>query len=506
MKFTLFSRILAFIVAAISVIIPPIQGGYVMEFKNGWCIDNNGYESSGEEVERLISVVPNKNQLAFNDLEYYNFIHFGINTFTDSEWGDGTEDPAIFNPTELDTDQWCSVLKDTGSKGIIFTAKHHDGFCLFDTKYTDHSVMHSPYGKDVVAQLAESCKKYGLKFGIYLSPWDRHEATYGSDAYNDYFVNQLTELCTNYGDIFCFWFDGACGEGPNGKKQTYDWDRYYKVIHTLQPDAIISNCGPDVRWIGNEGGKVRKSEWSVIPASTVSVDAVMDGSQKEDGKLPEIDSYSEDMGSRELVKQYRDLKWSPGEADVSVTTGWFYHDNSYYLTNPTGIRSARQLANIYFNTVGGNASLLLNVPPDRRGLISDREIKTLKKFTKLITKPFESPLAYSASLINTSGENRPSDTAAVKLGDDEYGVSLKFDGCSKISTIVLRENIEFSQRVEDFDIYAKSGAGYRRISKCTVIGSKKIVRLTVPAYTDEIVIIFNQSRSNPVLSEISVYS
>ena len=171
-----------------------------------------------------------------------------------------------------------------------------------------------------------------------------------------------------------------------------------------------------------------------------------------------------------------------------------------------GVCAAENFKNIYFNTVGGNASLLLNVPPDRRGLISDREIKTLKKFTKLIIKPFESPLTYSASLINTSGKNRPSDTAAVKLGDDEYGVSLKFDGCSKISTIVLRENIEFSQRVEDFDIYAKSGAGYRRISECTVIGSKKIVRLTVPAYTDEIVIIFNQSRSNPVLSEISVYS
>jgi alpha-L-fucosidase len=501
------SKFLALLIAALSTIIPPLQQSYVTEFEKGWCIDNNGYDANSEEVDRLISVVPSKNQLAFNDLEYYNFIHFGMNTFTDSEWGTGDEDPSLFNPTELDTDQWCRVLKATGSKGIIFTAKHHDGFCLFDSAYTDHDVMSSPFGKDVVALLAESCKKYDLKLGIYLSPWDRHEETYGTDAYNDYFVNQLTELCTNYGEIFCFWFDGACGEGPNGKVQTYDWDRYYEVIQTLQPNAIISNCGPDVHWIGNEEGKVRDSEWSVIPASTVSVDAVMDGSQKEDGVLPEVDSYTEDMGSREVVAQYRDLKWSPAEADISVTTGWFYHDNSYYLkNNPFGVRSARKLAKIYFNTVGGNASLLLNVPPDTRGLISDREIETLEEFTKLIKEPFENEISCTPSLINTSGENRATDTAAVKLADDEYGISLKLDSKQKVSTIVLRENVAFSQRVEDFDIYAKKGDGYVRISDCTVIGSKKIVRLTVPVKTDEIVVIFRQSRSNPVISEISLYS
>ena len=215
--------------------------------KEGWCFDNNSYPINDEDVERYIKVTPSQRQLEFMKLEYYNFIHFGINTITNREWGDGNEDISRFNPKKLDTDQWCSVLKETGSKGIIITAKHHDGFCLFDTKFTDHNVMNTPFGKDIVKMLSESCKKYDLKLGIYLSPWDRHEKTYGTEEYNDFFVNQLTELCCNYGDIFCFWFDGACGEGKNGKKQVYDWDRYYSVIRKHRPDAVISICGPDVR-------------------------------------------------------------------------------------------------------------------------------------------------------------------------------------------------------------------------------------------------------------------
>ena len=180
--------------------------------------DINSCFDCTQEIDRYISVTPSERQLEFMKLEYYNFIHFGVNTMNNREWGDGKEDISRFNPKKLDTDQWCSVLKATGSKGIIITAKHHDGFCLFDTKLTNHNVMNTPFGKDIVKMLSESCKKYGLKLGIYLSPWDRHEKTYGTDEYNDFFVAQLTELCENYGEIFCFWFDGACGEGKNGKK------------------------------------------------------------------------------------------------------------------------------------------------------------------------------------------------------------------------------------------------------------------------------------------------
>lgn len=489
------------IMIILSNIFPSLGDVYVRDFKKGWCIDNNGYANSGEEVERLISVVPNENQLKFNELGYYNFIHFSINTFTGEEWGDGTEDLSIFNPTKLDTDQWCEVLSKTGSKGVIITAKHHCGFCLWNTETTDYNVMNTPYGKDIVAQLSESCKKYGLKLGIYLSPWDRHEATYGSDAYNDFYVEQLKELCTNYGDIFCFWFDGANGEGSNGKKQEYDWDRYYDVIHELQPDAVISNCGPDVRWIGNEGGEVRESEWSVVPASNVSVDAVMDGSQQADGTLPNVTAYTQDMGSREVVSQYRDLKWSPAEADVSIGGGWFYPNAPF-----SPLLRAKELTKIYFNTVGGNASLLLNAAPDTDGLIPDNEIKTLELFTKYVNEAFANKLDFDLSVLNTSGEYRdiePSDT--MQLADDEYAIKLSFGSKTKISTLSLKENIAYSQRVEDFDVYTKFGDGYKRVADCTVIGSQKIIRFAVPVNTDELVIVFRQSRSNPILSDISAY-
>lgn len=482
-------------------IFPSLGNVYVKDFKKGWCIDNNGYANSGEEVERLISVVPNENQLKFNELGYYNFIHFSTNTFTGDEWGNGTEDVSVFNPTNLDTDQWCEVLSKTGSKGVIITAKHHCGFCLWDTKTTDYNVMNSPYGKDIVAELSESCKKYGLLLGIYLSPWDRHEATYGSDAYNDFYVEQLKELCTNYGDIFCFWFDGACGEGPNGKKQEYDWQRYYDVIHELQPGAVISNCGPDVRWIGNEGGEVRESEWSVIPASNVSVETVIDGSQQTEGKLPNVTEYTKDMGSREVVSKYRDLKWSPAEADVSIGGGWFYPNKPF-----SPLIRAKELANIYFNTVGGNASLLLNAAPDTTGRIPDNEVKTLELFTKFVTKEFENKLDFTVSALSTSGEYRDTQVSdTMKLADDEYALKLNFGSKTKVSSLVLKENISFSQRVEDFDVYTKFGNGYKRVADCTVIGSQKIVRFNVPVKTDELVIVFRQSRSNPVLSEISAY-
>lgn len=255
---------------------------------NSWCVKNNGFAISDGETERLISVLPSERQLEFMKMEYYNFIHFGINTFYGREWGDGKEDISRFCPARLDTDQWCSVLKSTGSKGVIITAKHHDGFCLFDTAYTKHNVMNTPFGKDIVRLLSESCKKYDMKLGIYLSPWDRHESTYGTDEYNDYFVGQLRELCTNYGELFCLWFDGACGEGANGKKQVYDWDRYYAVIRELQPKAVISVCGPDVRWIGNEGGRVRKSEWSVIPYGNASNDKIMNASQQTEAQAKEL--------------------------------------------------------------------------------------------------------------------------------------------------------------------------------------------------------------------------
>ncbi len=213
-----------------------------------------------EWLNRLVQVRPSKRQLEWQQLEFTAFFHYGINSFTDKEWGDGTENISIFHPTAMNTDQWCEALVDAEIKACIITAKHHDGFCLWDTKYTKHSVMYTPFGRDIVAELAASCKKYGLKLGVYVSPWDRHEKTYGQGkAYDDYFCNQLQELLTNYGELYTVWFDGACGEGANGKRQEYDWERYYTLIRQLQPNAVISISGPDVRWCGNEAGDCRES-------------------------------------------------------------------------------------------------------------------------------------------------------------------------------------------------------------------------------------------------------
>lgn len=473
----------------------------------GWCFGNNSCSLDGAEVERYVKVVPSQRQLDFMKLEYYNFIHFGVNTMNDREWGDGKEDISNFNPKKLDTDQWCRILKSTGSKGIIITAKHHDGFCLFDTEQTDHNVMNTPFGKDIVKMLSESCKKYGLRLGIYLSPWDRHEKKYGTDEYNDYFVAQLTELCTNYGEIFCFWFDGACGEGENGKKQVYDWERYYSVIRKYQPDAVISVCGPDVRWIGNEGGKVRKSEWSVIPVENnddIAEKSQTDESQTE--KMAEnLTDMTEDLGSREVLKNYKNLVFKPAEADVSVNLGWFWHDDRYYRFKKQ--RTAKNLAKIYFNSVGGNASMLLNVPPNKDGLIDEREIKTLEKFTGLITEPFKNEIIdKKLSTYSAEEKGREIKEESIALADGESGITIDLPQKKRVKYVSFSEDLTFSQRVEEFKVFVRKKNGdYKHVYTGTVVGSKKIIKLKSCVSTDRLVIIVTQSRSNPVLKNIKIY-
>ncbi len=313
------------------------------------------------KVEMAARLVPNEQQRAWQQRELTAFLHFGMNTFTDREWGDGKESPELFNPDSLDTDQWVSALKDAGFKMVILTAKHHDGFCLWPTATTDHSVASSPWrgGKgDVVADLRKSCDKYGMKLGIYLSPWDRNASCYGdSPRYNDMFVAQLTELLTNYGKIDEVWFDGACGEGPNGKKQEYDWLRFRETMRRLQPEAVLAITGDDVRWVGNEGGRGRETEWSVTPL-VPSIYSYSDSINKSLG----IDAMSPGIGSRELVAKADRLYWWPSEVDVSIRPGWFYHSHE----KP---HSLSRLADIYLQSVGRNSVLLLNIPPDRSGRI-----------------------------------------------------------------------------------------------------------------------------------------
>lgn len=350
--------------------------------------------------EKLIEIRPSKRQIEIQKLGFYAFFHFTINTFTGKEWGNGQESPSLFNPKEMDADQWVSAIKAAGMKGAILTCKHHDGFCLWPSKYTEHSVKASPYKNgqgDIVREVSEACRRHGITFGVYLSPWDRNQETYGQGtAYNDYFVNQLTELLTQYGELFCVWFDGACGEGKNGKKQDYDWDRYYKTIRKYQPNACISVTGPDVRWCGNEAGDTRESEWSVVPAAMSMAEKIAEASQQEDNtefREKTISSMEQDLGSRERLKNEEKLIWYPAEVDVSIRPGWFYHKEE-----DTKVRSLENLVDIYEKSVGGNATLLLNIPPMPNGKLNETDVMRLKELGEFLQKKYEINLAKDAEI------------------------------------------------------------------------------------------------------------
>lgn len=447
----------------------------------------------------FVKTVPSARQLKHQQMEFYAFVHFTVNTFTDKEWGDGTESPGIFNPEKLDCNQWVKAVKSAGMTGLILTAKHHDGFCLWPSAYTEHSVKNSPYkdGKgDIVKECAEACKKGGIKFGIYLSPWDRNCPVYGQGkAYDDYYCNQLTELLTNYGELFSVWFDGACGEGPNGKKQVYDWERYYAVIRKLQPDACISISGPDIRWCGNEAGDTRKSEWSVITRK------LTDGT--------EISEYDEDLGSRELLKNAEKVLWQSAETDTSIRPGWFYHKKE-----DSRVRSLKTLTDIYFRSVGGNCTLLLNIPPDTNGLFCDEDVKRLKQLGDTIKKSFEVCLSEDAvftadkcdgeHLIENVKTDSYNTYFKTNDGDNTVTITIKLPEKRKIRMAVIKEDIRFSQRIESFTIDCLTKKSFRCIYEGTTVGYKKIARFR-PALTDTVRITITDSRVAPVISHIALY-
>ena len=457
--------------------------------------------------EKLIKIVPSERQIKFQQLEFYAFIHFTVNTFTDKEWGDGTEPIEIFNPTRLDAEQWVRAVKSAGMRGLILTCKHHDGFCLWDFKHTKHTVINSPYGKDIVKEVSEACKKHGIKFGVYLSPWDRNCPLYGQGkAYDDYFVNQLTELLTGYGDVFSVWFDGACGEGPNGKKQYYDWERYYSVIRKLQPDACISVCGPDVRWCGNEAGHTRKAEWSVVPMRAKDSEIISEKSQQEDNeefRQRRVDARDEDLGSRKMLADEQALIWYPAEVNTSIRPGWFWHESEN-----DKVRSLEELIDIYIKSVGGNATFLLNIPPTNEGLIHENDVRRLGEIGEFLNKAFADNIAYKAE-ITADGrdiENVLSDNYDKYYMPDnpETEITFKFDKPEKLGYLVIKENISMSQRVESFTVSVSEHGSFREVYEGTIIGYKRIVPLN-DIVTDGIKITVTDSRTSPVISFIGIY-
>lgn len=464
--------------------------------------------------ERLIKTVPSGRQIMMQKTEFYAFFHFTVNTFTGEEWGHGTESPEIFNPAQMDADQWVQGIKAAGMKGAILTCKHHDGFCLWPSKYTKHSVKYSPYRNgegDIVKEVAEALSKADLKFGIYLSPWDRNQETYGQGkAYDDYFVAQLSELLTGYGDIFSVWFDGACGEGSNGKKQIYDWKRYYDTIRKYMPDACIAISGPDVRWCGNEAGDTRASEWSVVPADLSVAERVAALSQHTDDpdfRQRVISSMEQDLGSRERLAQEENLIWYPAEVDVSIRPGWFYHPEE-----DDKVRTLENLLDIYEKSVGGNTTLLLNIPPMPNGLLHETDVERLQQLGNEIKKRYGKNLIEGAAVL-VKEENEW--IVAENLGKDDYvtyyhGKSpqaefkISWNASRKISALILKENILKSQRIESFEILSMINGNLINIYTGTTVGYKKIARFP-QIESDVLFIRILDSRMEPTLSFIGIY-
>ena len=414
--------------------------------------------TAAEKVEMASRLVPTPQQLEWQRMELTAFLHFGVNTFTGREWGDGTEDPAIFNPTSLDCEQWVRTLKESGFKMAIITAKHHDGFCLWPTKTTRHSVVSSSWkdGKgDVVRELRDACKKYGIKFGVYLSPWDRNASCYGdSPAYNQFFIKQLTELLTNYGEVHEVWFDGANGEGPNGKKQIYDWDAILKTIRRLQPKAVTAIMGDDVRWVGNEKGIGRETEWS----ATALTPGIYPRSGEQNKELG-IFGKAKDLGGRDIVARATELFWYPSEVDVSIRPGWFYHADQ-----DKQVKSLSHLTDIYFKSVGYNSVLLLNIPPDLRGLINENDVQRLKEFSGYLKNTFARNyvLKGNEAWHGTSGTVRQYDIQKDAL----------------VNAFMIQEDISKGQRIESFLVEAYKDGSWIHMAEGTTVGYKRLIRFS----------------------------
>ncbi|WP_254639777.1 alpha-L-fucosidase [Chitinophaga sp. GbtcB8] len=443
--------------------------------------------------------LPTKAQQNWQDMEYYMFIHFGPNTFTDREWGHGDEDPRIFNPTQLDARQWARTAKLAGMKGIIITAKHHDGFCLWPSKFSTHTVRESAWknGKgDVLKELSAACKEYGLKFGVYLSPWDRNHPAYGTPQYNQIFAKTLNEVLSSYGPVFEQWFDGANGEGPNGKKQEYNWQLFHSVVYREQPNAVIfSDVGPGCRWVGNEDGYAGTTNWS-----TLNVTGYEPGK-----KAPSQATLNKGDEDGE--------KWVPTECDVSIRPGWFYSE----ATNDK-VKSVAKLLDIYNASVGRNGNLLLNVPVDRRGLINANDSTRLMEFRRLLETTFKNNLARSAKVIVT--DIRKNNTAvkasylvdgnnktywATPDGVQNAGITLTFAKPVTFNRVVLQEYIALGQRVKAFTVEVLEDGAYKEVANETTIGHKRLLR--VPATTTtQVRINIKDAKACPVISEVQLYN
>lgn len=451
-------------------------------------------------------VVPSQKLITYQQMELIGFIHFTVNTFTDKEWGYGDESSEIFNPTALDVEQWAKTAKAVGMKELILTAKHHDGFCLWPSQYTEHSVKNSPYknGKgDVVGEFVAACKKYGLKVGLYLSPWDRNHKDYGTPAYITYYKNQLEELLTQYGQINEIWFDGANGgDGYYGganeirkidRDTYYGWEEIIALVKNLQPNIkIFSDAGPDVHWIGNEKGFAGSTFWSTIKTENLTI-----GASKTDYL---------NTGDPEGTK------WIVGQCDVSIRPGWFYHADQDSL-----VKTPQQLADIYYKSVGRNALLLLNLPPDKRGLLHENDVKALSDFKKIIDESLATNFAKGqGATANNTRQKHPKFAPENTLDGDPMTYWATDDGIfpailelhmnqkTTFDRIVLQEPIHLGQRISQFEIEIMGSNGWKTIFNGTTIGYKRIIRIP-KVNTQKIRLRITEANNTTAISNLELY-
>lgn len=451
--------------------------------------------------------LPTASQMAWHEMEMNAFVHFTTNTFTDREWGYGDESNDVFSPTAVNAEQWAKTLQETGFKTMILTCKHHDGFCLWPSEFTEHSVKNSPYknGKgDIVKEASDACKVYGLKFGVYLSPWDRNRADYGQTSYLTYYRNQLKELFTKYGPIVEMWFDGANGGdgyygGAREKRKIngatyYDWPKTLDLVRSMSPNVIFfSDAGPGVRWVGNERGIAGETNWNTITTDTL---------------------YAGKGGIEKLLNtgQADGKNWIPAEVDVSIRPGWFYHAKEDSL-----VKTPEKLLSIYLSSVGRGSTLLLNIPPDRRGLFHENDVKSLRGFAELLKKEFGNNLAANAKVSADTYRGNQKKFAPANLTDgnkETYwttddaittgSVVITLAKSQTIKYILLQEYIKLGQRVQSFTVEAWKDNHWEKIAAATTIGYKRILKID-PIAAQKISVTITQSKACPILSNIELY-
>lgn len=444
--------------------------------------------------------VPTPYQMEWQKMEYNMFIHFGPNTFTDVEWGDGKEDPKVFNPTGLDCRQWAATAKAAGMKGIIITAKHHDGFCLWPSRYSSHTVRESLWkdGKgDVLKELSEACKEYGLKFGVYLSPWDQNHPSYGTPEYNEIFASTLSEVLSGYGEVFEQWFDGANGEGENGKKQVYDWELFNSTVYRHQPHAIIfSDVGPGCRWMGNERGYAGETNWSRL-----NIEGFEPGKNSPETNI---------LNTGDIYGK----AWVPAETDTSIRPGWFYSPST-----DDKVKSLEQLIDIYYSSIGRNSTLLLNIPPNRTGRIHPNDSTRLMELRKALDESFKNNLA-KGKIIASSIRGNDKIYAAENLLNGQYdsywatddsittaSVELDMENINTFNRIVLQEYIPLGQRVAAFNVeyWDADSNTWHLLAEATTIGYKRILRFP-KVTTQRIRLNITNSLACPVLNNLEIYN